>query len=153
MGKTYSSAEVKEIIGVFVATQSGSMPKIESMTTEGAKDLFLTNSLGDLRHWSAFSEIFAFGYDPDRLEVQAVVRANDFLGNPIEGLLKDLKERYDGASIEIWGIRHRWSSAGALPAAPECIDSHGPRPSEKSALLQMVATAIEFDASSVPSPR
>lgn len=153
MSKTYISAEVREIIGVFHKAQFGAAPKVENMTTDGAKDLFSAIDLGSLAHWCAFSEVFAFAYDPTTLEIHAVVRTNDFFGNPAEDLVKELNDQHEGASVEVWGIRHRWGASVALPGAPECLESRGPRPSERSALSQVVAAAMEFEASPAVSPR
>jgi hypothetical protein len=153
MSKTYTAAEVREIVGLIILSQTGLLPPSEEIATEGAKALFSDDNLGNLRHWAAFSEVFAFAYDPDTLDVHAVARSGDFLGDPIADLLAELKEKHDGGTVEVWGIRHVWGPSVAGPGKPECLHSEGRRPKDEADLWQVVAVARHFETPVGHAPR
>lgn len=152
MRKSYSAAEVREIIGLMTEAETGPVPKLDQISTAGAKDLFLAE-ISDLRHWAIYSEVFAFAYDPDTLEVHSVVRSDDFLGDPISELLEALKQRHDGGSIEVWGMRHPWAVAPYWGSVPECLDSKGRRPANEDDLGRIVQAARDYNEPPIPSPR
>jgi hypothetical protein len=152
MNKSFTAAEVREIIGLLTEAETGPVPKADQISTAGAKDLF-SAKISDLRHWAIFSEVFAFAYDPDTLDIHAVVRSDDFLGDPSGEILNALNEKHDGGSIEVWGIRHPWAVNPCWGAVPECLESKGRRPANEDDLGRVVQAARDYSEPAAPSPR
>lgn len=147
--RTFTKAEVREIVGLLTANEWVS-PEIAEKSTSPAVREFLTDvGAGDLRHWGAFAEVVAFTYNPATLELTAVARSTSFLGDPTPNLKRELEEAgWNGKSpMEIWGLRHAWSRASSH-GGPECLDSIGRRHSSRN--ISDIAKSV-FDGGE-PSP-
>ncbi len=149
MSKSYSAAEVREIVGFLLGHESGPMKGVD-FTSNAVKQFFQTSE-GDLRYWGAFKEVFAFAYDPDTLEVATVERTEDFAGDPTAELMTGLKDRHYGLSIEVWGVRHAWAAwCGDRTVGPECLHSFGRRPKGDGDILRVVEAAQNFQPPAGP---
>lgn len=144
MSRAYSPAEIREIIHLAIKSECGPVPPSAEISTDGARALFGQYRIGDLRHWSAFAEVFAFAYDPDTLEIRSVATNEDFFGDPVDNLVSQL-DSGDGATIEVWGIRHAWCPVSADPGQPECLRVMGARPDPKKVdIRRVVDQAMEM---------
>ena len=141
--RTYTQAEVREIIGLLTAKEWVSPEIAKDSTSPAVRELFTEVCAGDLRHWGAFAEVVAFTYNPATLELTAVARSTSFLGDPAAELKRELEDAgWDGKSpMEIWGLRHVWSHVFD-PRGPECLDSIG-RVHSDSNLTDLAKSAFD----------